>query len=232
MKDNNWYYNIIKDNQDILINFRIFKLMKINQENKRNDFLIIYNKFNLVDKNGKIINFLFSVRISKINSMYPFIIYDEYQDTLNYDFLTIFNFDKEINSLNISNSQNPYNSIYGYYYNIDDSKNIIISTPKFLENMNLYSFQKREEESSSMRFLYNAEISPDNSIMVKYKEIEDIIQNYDVNYYYDVDALYYKLLYFLNQFFLYKQKHPEYLLSLMHLIKISILFLYKLFYHN
>ena len=212
MKDNNWYYNIIKDNQDILINFRIFKLMKINQENKRNDFLIIYNKFNLVDKNGKIINFLFSVRISKINSMYPFIIYDEYQDTLNYDFLTIFNFDKEINSLNISNSQNPYNSIYGYYYNIDDSKNIIISTPKFLENMNLYSFQKREEESSSMRFLYNAEISPDNSIMVKYKEIEDIIQNYDVNYYYDVDALYYKLLYFLNQFFLYKQKYPEYLL--------------------
>ena len=214
IKDNNWYYNLIKEDKNIEIYFRFFKLMKMSQESKRKDYYILYNKFNLIDKEGKIINFLFSIRLSEINTIYRFIIPDEYNDTLNYDYLSIFNFDKEINHINISNLEKIKNSVYEYDYNIDDSKNIIIKSPKFIENINLFGLQKKED-SSSVRILKNMDekLSLDSPIMLKYKEINNITQIYDVNYFYNGDILYYKLAYFFNEFFLYKQKYPNYLLN-------------------
>jgi hypothetical protein len=49
--------------------------------------------------------------------------------------------------------------------------------------------------------------------MIKYEELNDIQKNYKINYYYDPDILFFKILYFSNQFFLYKKNHPEYLIS-------------------
>ena len=146
---------------------------------------------------------------------YPFILLNEYNDTLNYDYYSIFNFDNKKNHLNLDDLKSKPNSIYNYDYNIDDSDNIILRNPKFIENINFFGMHKKEL-SSQMRFLKintNFELSTDNSILVKYSEINDIQNYYNINYYYDADILFYKLIYFLNQFVLYKKKYPMYLLS-------------------
>ena len=208
IKENNWYYNIIKENKDIEIHFRFIKLMKINQENERKDYYMIYDKFNLNYEEDKTINFLFAIRLSKLDLKYPFVLLDEYNDTLNYDYLSIFNFDKAITQINISNLEK---SIFENDYNIDDSNNIILKYPKFIENMNLFGMKKKEKSTTMRNIKEENNLFSDNSIMVKYKEIKDIQNNYNINYYFDDYILYYKILYFLNQFNLFKQKNPTYL---------------------
>ena len=47
--------------------------------------------------------------------------------------------------------------------------------------------------------------------MLKYQEIKNIYNSYEVNHYYNEDILFYKLLYFMNQLFLYKKNHPNFL---------------------
>ena len=217
IKKNNWYYNIIKEDRNIVIPFRFLKLMKINQENKRKDYYMAYNKFNLIH-NEKKYNYLFAIRLSKVETMNRFFLTDEFNDTLNYDYFSIFNFDKEIKELDLSNLDNLDKSFFEYDYNIDNSKNIILKTPKFIENINLFVMSKQnkeEKDSSSTRLLKSTsnKLFSDNSIMLKYKEINDIQNYYNVNFFYDSDILYFKLLYFLNQFILYKQNNPTYLLS-------------------
>ena len=221
IKKNNWYYNIIEDNKDIEINFRLFKLMNINQQNIRKDYYIAYNKFNhkeySEDNNEEFnINFIFAIRLSKLNLKNPFIKLDEYNDTLNYDYFSMFNFDydEKINIVNLSELKKNESSIYNYEYNIDESNSIILRNFKFIENMNFFSIYEKEEDPSSVRILKDNEnnvLSLDNSIMIKYEELKNIQNNYNINIYYDADVLFYKLVYFLNQFILYKQKYPEYL---------------------
>ena len=221
IKKNNWYYNIIEDNKDIEINFRMFKLMNINQQNIRKDYYIAYNKFNhkeySEDNNEEFnINFIFAIRLSKLNLKNPFIKLDEYNDTLNYDYFSMFNFDydEKINIVNLSELKKNESSIYNYEYNIDESNSIILRNFKFIENMNFFSIYEKEEDPSSVRILKDNEnnvLSLDNSIMIKYEELKNIQNNYNINIYYDADVLFYKLVYFLNQFILYKQKYPEYL---------------------
>ena len=215
LKENNWYYNIIKENKDIEIDYRIFKLMKINQENKREDYFIAYNKFNmeiagLKDNN---INFLYGIRFSREDLMIPFLLYNEYNDTLLYDYLSIFNFEQIVKQVNLSHYDDIKSNIYDNEYDIDDSKNIFLKNTRFIDNINLFGMQKKE---SSLRILKNYEnnkLYSDNSILIKYEELNDIQNNYDINYYYEPDSLFFKLLYFSNQFFLYKNKHPEYLIN-------------------
>ena len=221
IKKNNWYYNIIEDNKDIEINFRLFKLMNINQQNIRKDYYIAYNKFNhkeySEDNNKEFnINFIFAIRLSKLNLKHPFIKLDEYNDTLNYDYFSMFNFDydEKINKVNLSELKKNESSIYKYEYNIDESNSIILRNFKFIENMNFFGIYEKKEDSSSIRLLKDNEnnvLSLDNSIMIKYEELKNIQNNYNINIYYDADALFYKLVYFLNQFILYKEKYPEYL---------------------
>jgi len=221
IKKNNWYYNIIEDNKDIEINFRMFKLMNINQQNIRKDYYIAYNKFNhkeySEDNNEEFnINFIFAIRLSKLNLKNPFIKLDEYNDTLNYDYFSMFNFDydEKINIVNLSELKKNESSIYNYEYNIDESNSIILRNFKFIENMNFFSIYEKEEDPSSVRILKDNEnnvLFLDNSIMIKYEELKNIQNNYNINIYYDADVLFYKLVYFLNQFILYKQKYPEYL---------------------
>ena len=214
IKKNNWYYNIIKEDRNIEIPFRFLKIMKINQENKRKDYYIAYNKCNLKFNNEKVYNYLFAIRLSKVETINRFFLTDDYNDTLNYDYFSIFNFDKNIKELDLSNIGNLEKSFYEYDYNIDESKNIVLKSPKFIENINLFGMlDKKEKDSSSLRTLINSKLYSDNSIMIKYKEINDIQNYYNINFYYDSDILFYKLLYFLNQFMLYKQNNPTYLIS-------------------
>ena len=216
VKENNWYSNIIKENKNIEIDFRIFKLMKINQENKREDYFIAYNKFNMkIEGLDTIINFLFAIRFSREDLLIPFLFYNEYNDTLLYDYLTIMNFEQVVKQVNLSNFDDKNKIIYDNEYNIDDSKNLLLKNTKFIKNINFFGMQKKEE-SSTLRTLKNYEnnkLYSDNSIMIKYEELNDIQKNYKINYYYNPDILFYKILYFSNQFILYKKKHPEYLIS-------------------
>ena len=219
IKENNWYYNMIREEEDknSEIHFRFLKLIKINQQNVRKDFYIAYNKFNLIynEESNKKINFLLAIRLSKDKTIYPFILLNENNDTLNYDYYSIFNFDKKDNHLDLDNLRKEPNFIYNYDYNIDDSNNIILRNPKFIENINYFGMQKKEV-SSQMRSLKtnnNIKLTTDNSILVKYKEMNDIESYYDINYYLDADILFYKLFYFLNQFILFKKKYPMYLIS-------------------
>ena len=212
IKENNWYYNIIKENEDIEINFRFLKLMKMNQQNERKDYYIAYDKFNLNYDDEEIkINFLFAIRLSKLELKYPFIILDEYNDTLNYDYYSIFNFDQQINQIDLSNIQK---SIFEYDYNIDDSSNIFLKIPKFTENMNFFGMETKNKYSMRLLKVDENKLSSDNTIMIKYNEINNIQQNYNINYYYDNYIIYFKLLYFLNQFIIYKQKNPWYLTNI------------------
>ena len=216
IKENNWYYNVIKEEKNFEINFRFLKLMKINQEKERKDFYIVYDKFNLNlnYSEEKTLNFLFAIRLSKLEMKYPFVLLDEYNDTLNYDYLSIFNFDEKISQIELSNSDSE-KSIFDNDYDIDDSNNIIMRTPKFMENMNFFGMENKIKPSLRLRLLKdnnNNKLYSDNSIMLKYKELEDITDNYTINYYFSDDyILYYKLLYFLNQLILYKQKNQRFL---------------------
>jgi len=217
VKENNWYYNIIKEDRNIEIDYRVFKIMKINQENKREDYFIAYHKFNVEinDLEGNILNFLFAIRYSREDLFIPFLIYNEYDDTLLYDYISILNFEQIIKQVNLSNFSDIKSIIHESEYNIDDSKNILLKNTKFIENINFFGMQ-RKEESSALRILKNYEnnkLYSDNSIMIKYEDLDDIQKNYNINYYYEPDVLFFKLLYFFNQFILYKKKHPEYLIN-------------------
>ena len=221
IKKNNWYYNIIKENKDLEINFRMLKLMNINQQNIRKDYYMAYNKFNYKgykqNNNEEFnINFMFALRLSKSDFILPFIKLDKYNDTLNYDYFSMFNFDNDdrINKVNLSKLKSNENSIYNYEYNIDESNSLILKNFKFMENMNFFGIYEKRKDLSSTRILKDNEkniLSLDNSIMIKYKELKNIQNNYNINIYYDADVLFYNLVYFLNQFILYKEKHPKYL---------------------
>ena len=225
ISQNNWYSKKLEQSEPKEINFRLFKLMKINQIQTREEYYIAYNKYNIsydIDDSGnnKDINFLFVIRLSEIDMNYPFIKYNDYDDTLIYDFLSIYNFEEEITKIDEYNFPEEKNYIYDNDYDIDEGKNIIFKNPKFIENLKFFGIQKKSSNSnnSSLRILTNEKndlnvLTADNDIMVKYEEIENIYNNYDINYYYKADIIYFKLIYFFNQFLQYKKNHPAYLIS-------------------
>ena len=223
IKENNWYSKLTDKINDEEINFRVFQLMKIDQIHKRKDYFIAYDKFNINDDNNNInINFLLTMRMSKQNTEYPFIKYNEYNDTLFFDFLSIYNFDPDNQIIEMSNSWETMDYIFQNDYDIDDAKNIIFKNPRFLENMGFFGLKNKNsgnENINNMRILKNennnidAKLPFDNIILLKYYEINDIKNYYDFNYYYEADIIYYKLIYFFNNFFQYKNSVQNYLTS-------------------
>ena len=218
IEKNNWYYNLYKEIAEKEVNFRLFQIMKINQVNQREDYYITYDKFNL-DK----INFLFGIRLAKSDIEYPFIKFNTYEDTLAYDFLSIYNFnfnDGEISSMN--DAWENIDNIFHNDYDIDNGRNIIFKNPKFLENMGYFVLHNNNKDiinnnEYNLRILkkensnFDKKIPVDNIIMVKYNEINDIDRRYKFNYHYEADIIYYKLIYFFNQFLQYKKYFPNYL---------------------
>ena len=222
IQKNNWYYKLTDKINTSEINFRLFQLMKIDQIHKRKDYFVSFDKFNIDDSNKNLnINFLLAIRISKQNAEYPFIKYNAYNDTLFYDFLSIYNFDLNNPIIEMNNSWETMDYIFQNDYDIDDAKNLIFKNPRFLENMGFFGLKNKntgnEENNDNMRMLKNEQnnidgkLPLDNIILLKYYEIKDIRNFYDFNYYYEADIIYYKLIYFFNNFFQYKKLSPNYL---------------------
>ena len=127
----------------------------------------------------------------------------------------------------MSNIWENENNHFHNDYDIDNENNIIFKNPKFIENMGYFGLQnknkenqknnndnKNKETTNNIRVLKkesdDSKLDIDNIIMIKYKEINNIDNNYEYNYYYKADILYYKLIYFFNQFLQYKKKYPNY----------------------
>ena len=223
--EKNWYYNLYKEVKENEINFRFFQIMKINQLHRRKDYSIIYDKFNINFGDIKI-NFLLVIRLSKPDITYPFLKFNIYNDTLLYDFLSIYNHDLSDEINNKNKIWENMNDNFLNDYDIDDGKNIIFKNPKFVENIGFFGLQNKNKETvedinidedNNLRRLKKEneysdnKIPLDNTIMVKYDEINDILNKYDFNYYYEADIIYYKLIYFFNQFLQYKKLFPNYL---------------------
>ena len=229
IEEKNWYHKLYGTTEEEKeINFLLFQIMKINQINKRKDYYISYDKFVFDFNDDMKINFLFAIRISKPDIVYPFIKFNDYNDTLSYDFLSIYNFDLS-DGVDPPNNWENMDNIFQNDYDIDDGKNIIFKNPKFFENLGFFGLQNKNIENNenednnnnnnNLRILkkenedFDNKIPMDNTILIKYKEIDDIKNKYEFNYYYDADIIYYKLIYFLNQFFQYKKYNPNFLTS-------------------
>ena len=226
--NNNWYYKLYQNINNEEINFRLFQLMKINQIHTREDYYMIFNKFNNEISNLNI-NFLFAIRISKFDIGYPFIKFNIYNDTLAYDFLSIYNFNFNDKFSSINDIWENINDPFHNDYDADNGQNLIFKNPKFIENMGFFGLQNNKENinnnddtnnnENNVRILkiendeFNRKIPLDNNIMIKYNEINDISNKYQSNHYYDANILYFKLIYFFNQFLQYKKIFPKYLTS-------------------
>ena len=206
IKINNWFSRCLRDSS---INFRIFKLKKVTQEKKRKDYFIFFSRSeNLEYDYSKKIFFTFSMKISEIEDNYPFIKLDERDDILNFDYLSIYNFENKF--LPIESESSNIKKLFEIDYDIDDSQNIVMKTPKFISNMHLYSM---EELVSKNIFNQNTNYANGEYVLLKYNEMINMSNFYDINYYFKKDSIIFRLIYFLNQFFLFKKKHPEYLTS-------------------
>lgn len=201
---NNWYSSyLISAGENA--HFKIFKIKKVTGEKKRLDYLIFFSRSNnlnyLENDNDKKIYFTFCMKISQNEDYYPFIKLDERDDILYYDYLSLYNFDEKYSHI----SENNKEKIFEIDYNIDDNRNILLRVPKFISNMHLYSMEAEPQTDSS------SSNKKEESILLKYEEMKNMSEYYNINYYFQRDSLIFRLIYFLNEFFLFKKNHPEYL---------------------
>ena len=201
---NNWYSSYLINAGDNA-HFKIFKIKKVTGEKKRLDYLIFFSRSNnlnyLENDNDKKIYFTFCMKISQNEDYYPFIKLDERDDILYFDYLSLYNFDDKYSHV----SENNKEKIFEIDYNIDDNQNILLRVPKFISNMHLYSMITESQSDS------NSDNEKEESILLKYEEMKNMSKYYNINYYFQKDSLLFKLIYFLNEFFLFKKSHPEYL---------------------
>ena len=203
IKINNWFSRCLREDN---LYFRIFKLKKLTNDKQKRDYLIYFAKSDNLDyDNLNKIFFSFTMKISQNEYIYPFIKLNERDDILNYDYLSIYNFQKEFEPL--ESEVISLNKYFKIDYDIDDTKNLLFKTPKFISNMHLYSMKEFEIENDKG----NNNLKDIEYELLKYKEMVNMSEYYDINYYFKKDSLLFRLIYFLNHFFLFKKKHPEYL---------------------
>ena len=203
---NNWYSSYLINAGDSS-HFKIFKIKKVTGEKKRLDYLIFFSRSNnlnyLENDNDKKIYFTFCMKISQNEDYYPFIKLDERDDILYYDYLSLYNFDDKYSHVSEKNKE----KIFEIDYNVDDNQNILLRVPKFISNMHLYSMEAETQDDS------NSDNKKEESILLKYEELKNMSKYYNINYYFQKDSLIFRLIYFLNEFLLFKKSHPEYLTS-------------------
>ena len=188
--------------------FRIFKIKKITEEKKIKDYLIYYSRStNIKYDDSHEIFFTFTMKISQEEDNYPFIKLDERNDILNFEYLSIYNFNSKFST--IASENDNLVKLFELDYEIDDSQNILFKIPKFLSNMHLYSMRDLGIDN----YYQNRNYINEEYVLLKYNEMENMSLFYDINYYFQKDSLIFRLIYFLNQYFLFKKKHPEYLTS-------------------
>lgn len=199
----NWFSRYLRDSN---VHFKVFTIRKITEEKKRKDYLILYSHSNSLGYDNNKFFFTFSMKISKNDEKYPFIILDERDDILNFDFLSIYNFKNKFSYQDSDNTN--IQKLFKIDYDIDDNQYILLKSPKFISNINLYSMEEIESEIKRNN-LNNGEYG-----LLKYEEMTNISKYYDINYYFTKDSLIFRLIYFLNKFFLFKKNHPAYLTSI------------------
>ena len=208
IRSNNWFYNCLKDENT---HYRIFKINKLSEEKTRKNYFLFFSRSNnlLYDKeersddngesNSKIF-FTFSMKINHDEDDYPFIELNQDNDILLFDYLSIYNFADNFESINLD--INKIEQKFEINYDLDDGKNILIRIPKFISNIHKYSMVEKNNDK-----IYNK----DQSKLLKYKEMKNMNKVYEINYYFQKDSLIFRLIYFLNKFFEFKKVHPEYL---------------------
>ena len=208
IRSNNWFYNCLKDYNT---HYRIFTINKLSEEKIRKNYFLFFsrsdnlvnNKEETSDDNGESntkIFFTFSMKINHDEDDYPFIELNKDNDILLFDYLSIYNFDDNFESINLD--INKMEQKFEIDYDLDDEKNILIRIPKFISNIHRYSMVEKN---------YNKIYNKDQSKLLKYKEMKNMDKVYEINYYFQKDSLIFRLIYFLNKFFEFKKVHPEYL---------------------
>ena len=193
----NWYY-YAKSYKDP----KIINLLKVNENNQREHYLMYYYHFNITSNN---INYSFtiSMKILKNNMSWPYIKLNENNDTENYDYFSLINFHEDSSHIDINLYKDK--KIYKYDYDIDDSNTLIMNNPKFIQNIYKYSMIPNSLFNSSDSE-YDINI---NSLLLKYNEMDSLKDNYNINYYFKKDSRFYELIVFLNKFFLYRKKYSD-----------------------
>ena len=206
IKINNWFSRCLREDN---LFFRIFRLKKLTEDKKKIDYFIYFEKSDNLgydDNDGNKIFFAFTMKSLQSENIYPFIKLDERDDILNYDYLSIYNFKNEIEPL--ESEVISLNTYFRVDYDVDDTQNLLFKTPKFISNMHLYSMSELVIGDNNKIDTNANEIEYE---LLKYKEMVNMSEHYEINYYFEKDTLLFRLIYFLNHFFLFKQKHPEYL---------------------
>ena len=208
IRSNNWFYNCLKDENN---HYRIFTINKLSEEKIRKNYFLffsrsvnlLYDKKEISDDNSESntkIFFTFSMKINHDEDNYPFIELNQDNDILLFDYLSIYNFGDNFQSINLD--INKMEQKFEIDYDLDDEKNILIRIPKFISNIHRYSMVEKNNDK-----IYNK----DQSKLLKYKEMKNMDKVYEINYYFQKDSLIFRLIYFLNKFFEFKKVHPEYL---------------------
>lgn len=193
----NWYY-YAKNYKDP----KIINLIKMNENNQREHYLMYFYNFNITLKNQNY-SFTISMKILKNNMSWPYIKLNENNDTDNYDYFSLINFHEDLNHIDIDLYKDK--KIYKYDYDIDDSNTFIINIPKFIENIYKYSMIPNSLfDSSDTEYDINI-----NSLLLKYNEMDSLKDNYNINYYFKKDFRFFELITFLNKFLLYRKKYSD-----------------------
>ena len=138
------------------------------------------------------------MKIDHDESQYSFIELNKNDDILFFDYLSIYNFNEDFSQINMEN--NYFDKRFEIDYDLDSSKNILIRIPKFISNIHTFSMVEKDKS-----------LNEDQAKLLKYNEMEKPDEFYETNYHFQRDSLIFQLIYFLNEFFMYKKRHPEYL---------------------
>ena len=218
VKKLNWYYNLEEKNimnstlssESKRINSEMLSLLRVTQDNQKEEYFMNYINFKIdnygIDNNNPPLYFTIAMKILRTDMDWPYLQLDSNGDIKKFNYISLMNFELDSPKVPI----NLKDKVYNVDYNIDDNKTIIVNLPKFIDNIYKYTMLPIElvdnndtDDDQSDDVTINI-----NSLMLKYSEMGIMKQNYSINYYYEHDTNFFKLLLFLNNFLVYFNKNP------------------------
>lgn len=190
----NWY----KPLHDIDFQLGITRLLRLSQDNKRDEYLIAYYKFTTITNKEPC---LIAFKILYQNISIPFLSLDKNGDIYKFHTFNLVTFPKKTTPTEI----NLADKIYYIDYNIDDANTILLNQPKFIDNIFKYAMLPNSILRSPST-LNQDETIPNlniNTLMLKYSEMEFLKKEYTTNFYFEHDANFFRLVVFLNNYLLY-----------------------------
>ena len=189
----NWY----KPLHDIDFQLGITRLLRLSQDNKRDEYLMAYYKFTIDPGTPCLIAF----KILRQNMSIPFLSLDKNGDIDKFHTFNLVTFPKKT----VPTQINLADKIYNIDYNIDDNNTILLNQPKFIDNIFKYAMLPNSILRSPSA-LNQDETIPNlniNTLMLKYSEMEFLKNEYTTNFYFEHDANFFRLIVFLNNYLLY-----------------------------